>query len=58
MAAMLNHRSPKSNIGKYGELWLTYKSLFGDLKSINVWVIYWVKTHDHSMVSFFLILES
>jgi len=46
----------------YGELWLKYKSLYGDqeltLNSFNVWVIYRIKTLEHSMVSFFLILES
>jgi len=29
-----------------------------DIKSFNVWVIYRIKTLEHSMVSFFLILES
>ena len=40
----------------------TYKSLYGNqemaFKSFNIWKIYRIKTLEHSMLPFFLILES
>jgi len=55
---LLFHRSPKRNIRVcMEELWLKYKSLYGDqeltLNLFNLWVIYRIKTLEHSVVSFF-----
>ena len=65
-ASKFKHRSPKHNVSN-GGLWLNWnirvcmeiRSLtFIWLNLFNVCVIYRIKTLGHSMVSFFLILES